>query len=220
MTYRQRGKAKSPEPGGEGRLTALSDGVFAIAITLLVLDIQLPVLSPEPSGQEFAEALWAIGSSFTGYVLSFAVIGYYWTVHRRLFKVIKSIDTTLVVLNLVMLAVISFIPFPTSVLAEYAPSGPAVAFYAGVLALAGLCQMAMILYPWRSEYMDGELPSRNIWEVTLRTSVAPIVFILSMVVSLVDGMTAILSWIILIPVGRIIITYWFDRKVEELLDSD
>jgi len=220
MTNSRPNKRKSALAEGGGRIAALSDGVFAIAITLLVLDIGLPALSPEPSDRELVGALWTERSSFLGYVLSFAVIGYYWMIHRRLFKVIKSSDTTLVVLNLFMLALIAFIPFPTSVLAEYAPSSLAVAFYAGVLALAGLSQLAMIIYPWRSEYLDGELPSRYVWKATLRIAVAPAVFLLSIMISLVDGWAAILSWIILIPVGRMIVGYRVDRKIKKHPDSD
>jgi uncharacterized membrane protein len=103
-----------------GRTEAFSDGVFAVAITLLVLDIRLPtkeVTSTEALFVEFLQ-IWPILLAF---VSGFATIGIMWINHHRLFTHIVRTDNWLLVLNLLLLLVIIFIPFPTALLAEYLP---------------------------------------------------------------------------------------------------
>lgn len=109
---------------GTSRLEAFSDGVFAVAITLLILNISLPDLSPSHLPND--SALWTmIGEKWpalAAYTMSFLTIGIMWLNHHRLFVHIKRIDTILLFINLLLLLVIVFIPFPTALLAEYIAS--------------------------------------------------------------------------------------------------
>lgn len=101
-----------------GRVEAFSDGVFAVAITLLVLNIQVPQHALLVDG----EVLSILGSQwpmFLAFVTSFATIGIMWLNHHRIFTHIKRTDNTLLILNLLLLLVIVFIPFPTALLAQY-----------------------------------------------------------------------------------------------------
>lgn len=101
---------------GGSRLAAFSDGVFAVAITLLVLDLHVP-----RAGQ--AETLGTLLRSELGgyvvFVLSFAIIGIKWLNHHRLLARIRGADTTLIVLNLILLLGISIVPFTTALVAHY-----------------------------------------------------------------------------------------------------
>jgi uncharacterized membrane protein len=104
-----------------GRVEAFSDGVFAVAITLLVLNIRgLPDPSNPLSDSEFLKIIlrnqWP---TYLAFVTSFATIGVMWMNHHRLFTYIKRVDTNLFALNLLLLLVIVFIPFPTALLASY-----------------------------------------------------------------------------------------------------
>src|SRR5437660_9370808 len=96
------------------RLMFFSDGVFAIAITLLVLQITVPI--PGLSEHQLGDALRHLGPKYFGFVLSFLVIGRYWMAHHRVFEYIKRFDMPLVWLNLAFLLLIAFLPFPTAVL--------------------------------------------------------------------------------------------------------
>lgn len=118
------------------RLESFSDGVFAVAITLLVLSIHLPS-DKIPEAKLWGEicALWP---NFFAYVLSFVIIGAFWVGHHRLFAVVRRHDAGLVWLNMLFLMLIVFIPFPTSLLSEYGDTRTAVIFYAGSLAAASL----------------------------------------------------------------------------------
>ena len=97
------------------RIEAFSDGVFAIAITLLILEIKIPQPGAVPLGAQLARQ-WA---SYVAFFLSFAFIGIMWINHHRLFNHIKRSDNMLLVLNLLLLLGVTAVPFPTAVLAAH-----------------------------------------------------------------------------------------------------
>ncbi|WP_226359000.1 TMEM175 family protein [Pseudonocardia sp. ICBG601] len=103
---------------GLERLTFFSDGVFAIAITLLVLPLTDAEIEPGPVGPQLLELL----PRMLTFLLSFAVIGRYWTIHHRLFARFDRADARLMTLNLGYLFGIAFLPFPTSLLGGTAPA--------------------------------------------------------------------------------------------------
>jgi uncharacterized membrane protein len=97
------------------RIEAFSDGVFAIAITLLILEIKVPVSGTPDLGSQLARQ-WP---SYVAFVISFFFVGIMWINHHRLFSHIKRADNTLLVLNLVLLLGVTSVPFPTAVLAQH-----------------------------------------------------------------------------------------------------
>jgi uncharacterized membrane protein len=118
------------------RIEALSDAVFAIAMTLLVLELKVP-----PTDADLPHALAERGAAIGAYVVSFVAISGYWLQHHRLFHVLARSDGWLLLLNLVLLLAITFMPYPTAVLADRLVAGQqvnlAVAFYGvGQLLLA------------------------------------------------------------------------------------
>jgi len=97
-----------------GRVEAFSDGVFAIAITLLVLEIQVD----DADYENLRHALLELWPSYLAYVTSFLTVGSVWLAHHNLFTQLRYVDPVLLRLNLVLLLVAAFLPFPTAVLAE------------------------------------------------------------------------------------------------------
>ena len=125
------------------RLEAFSDGVFAIAITLLVLEIRLPPEAEIEHGGGLARTLLGLWPSYAGYAVSFITIGIMWANHHEVIKLMSGVDHGLIVWNLLMLMAISFTPFPTAVMAEHLPHpgwdrNVAVAFYCGSFTLTAL----------------------------------------------------------------------------------
>jgi uncharacterized membrane protein len=103
-------------PNETQRIETFSDGVFAIAITLLIIEIGVP----EVSGNEsLAAALGDLWPSYGAYVLSFVMIGIYWVNHHSLFRLFVRTDHYFLMLNVLFLMAIAFLPFPTAVLGEY-----------------------------------------------------------------------------------------------------
>ncbi|HTY72548.1 MAG TPA: TMEM175 family protein [Actinomycetes bacterium] len=103
-----------------GRAEAFSDGVFAIAITLIVLEIGVPHVE---SDQSLWSALGKQWPSYAAYVVSFLVIGIVWANHHTLFSYIARVDRTLLFLNLLILLTVALIPWPTSLVADYLDTG-------------------------------------------------------------------------------------------------
>jgi len=128
-----------------GRMEALSDGVFAIAITLLVLDLAVP----SSSGPNLRHALWQQWPSYLAYVVSFATIGAIWIGHTVITEYLDHADPVLIRLNLLLLLVVSFLPFPTRLLGEYIQEEQAERVATTVYGLTLLLASAALSLLWR-----------------------------------------------------------------------
>jgi uncharacterized membrane protein len=130
-----------------GRIETFSDGVFAIAITLLIIEIGVPHAEGTESLFDKLIELWP---SYLGYAISFLVIGTVWANHHNRFRLISSSDHILLFLNIVFLMCVAFLPFPTALLAEYIREEEyritAVAVYSGTLAVTAVFFTALWLY--------------------------------------------------------------------------
>ena len=139
------------------RIVAFSDGVFAIAITLLVLTLSVPEhLGDEP----LTDALWDQRHNLIAYAISFAVIGRYWINHHRFFSSVTGFDGRLLTLNIFYLAWIVLLPFSTQVLGDHGGEAAAVILYAvnlGGVSLVGLWMAIDARQAGLSEIADEEL---------------------------------------------------------------
>jgi uncharacterized membrane protein len=139
----------------KNRLEALSDGVFAVAITLLVLDIRLP------AGVAYADlgrALVSLAPKILSYLLSFIVVGIYWSFHHAAFARLRRIDGTVLFLNLMLLLLVTFMPFPTILMGEYPFTTIPLVIYGGCLIAANLIGYLSVLHlHWRPELMHPEV---------------------------------------------------------------
>ena len=124
------------------RLIFFSDAVFAIAMTLLVVDVHLPRL-PVVSEAALAQALIGLIPQYIGFLISFLVVGRFWIGHHRAFGWLARSDDRLVWLNLIFLLTIAFMPFPTTLISAYASTRLGVGVYAGWLIIAGLANVAV-----------------------------------------------------------------------------
>jgi uncharacterized membrane protein len=177
------------------RIVAFSDGVFAIAITLLVLNIHIPQhLAP---GQSLGDALSDQKGNFFAYALSFAVIARLWLVHHRFCGEITHFDGNLMALNLFYLGFVVLVPFTSDVLGNHGGISEAVIVYAIDLALVNFIGAWMFLYAARAgltlerfvRYVENPLRLRNV--------VGGLVFALSIPVALVSPTAATLMWVAL-----------------------
>ena len=176
------------------RVVAFSDGVFSIAITLLVLSIDVPDV-PEGRLDQALEDL--IPFVFT-YFLSFLVVGLYWLAHHRMFRSLERVDRNLLWLNLLALSFVVLLPVPTELLGRYGETTVATVVYAGSLALAG--GAAVLLY----RYMNhaGLAPKQRPEVVTLGTwrgAIPPLVFAASIPIAFVDPAIGKFCWLAIWP---------------------
>src|SRR3989475_8757474 len=145
------------------RLEAFSDGVFAIAITLLVLEIHVPAPDATQHGRTLLTALRQLWPSYLGYALSFVTIGIMWANHHSIFRYVRRADRYFLLINVLFLMWISFLPFPTALLAAYLPEPEgrtlAVAGYSATLVMIAVAYNAVWWY--RSEEHTSELQSQS-----------------------------------------------------------
>ena len=185
---------------GLTRLINFSDAVIAIAITLLVLEIRLPELTRGLDGPTITGEILSLWPKYLGYLVSFWVIGLYWMAHHRIFRLIDSYDRRLLTLNLAFLCTVAFMPFPTSVLFDYAGVFIVVLLYAGTLTLTGLSLVAIWLYATKEHRLvDPQLDERMIHNQTQSLLVGPGVFLLSIIVAIFNPDLGMYVWLLQIP---------------------
>jgi uncharacterized membrane protein len=133
------------------RVLAFSDAIFAIAITLLTLNLQV---RPGLHGADFTTAVHQVLPALGAYVLSFVILGQLWLAHHRIFGVIARVDYAVLVRNLVFLGLIAIMPFPVRLLSDYSHRPLAVAIYAVAFITAMQLQRLIWLDVTRPERRD------------------------------------------------------------------
>jgi uncharacterized membrane protein len=212
-------ESKSKNEYGINRVSALTDGVFAIAATLLVIDLTVPSLSYGATSADLWNALAGEYQTFLAYLLSFFILGVWWTAHHRHYRYIRKTNSTLLWLNLLLLLWIGLLPFFTKILSQYGPMQTSIALYALDQGAAGLCVMLSWYYASRNHRLiDPNLPEETIKFTLNRSATAPIVFFISIAISFVYPFGAYLSWIILLP-AVILVTLWSRRAKKKLLKA-
>ncbi|QYE35892.1 DUF1211 domain-containing protein [Polymorphobacter sp. PAMC 29334] len=154
------------------RLAFFSDAVFAIAITLLIIEVHLPVTTPETE-QGIAQGLADLIPQYIGFFVSFFVIGRFWIGHHRVFGRLQSVDDGLIWRNMLFLMTIAFMPFPTALVSHYVSTRVAVGVYAGWLTFAGVLNLLLERYAMKGPLAaPGGLDDLRRWA---RAGSAPII---------------------------------------------
>jgi uncharacterized membrane protein len=169
------------------RLEAFSDGVLAIAITLLIIEIGVPHVEGDDSLGDRIGDLWP---SYFAYVLSFITIGIYWANHHSYMQLFRRTDHAFLILNVVFLMTIAFLPFPTAVLGEYlredAQRGDAVTFYAFGLLLPAIAWFLLWWYGRARGLLLEGLAPRYVNVMTLQYVISIGIYSAALIASLVE----------------------------------
>jgi uncharacterized membrane protein len=171
------------------RLEAFSDGVIAIAITLLILEIKVP----EGAGEALPHKLAEQWPSYVSYAVSFFVIGVIWLNHHALFAHLGRVDRKLMALNLVLLFTIATIPWPTNLLATYMREGGdaerlAALIYSGTMLAMGVAFGSLWTYAARDRRLLGtDLSDDEIRRRTLRFTIGAPLYLVALLVALVSA---------------------------------
>ena len=183
------------------RLQYFSDAVFAIAMTLLILDVEIP----DVDSSRLGDALRDAQPQVFAFVLSFVVIAATWVTHHRRFEIVRAANMRLVQLNLLLLLVVTFLPFPTAVLSEYGSEKPAVVLYAATVAAIGLIQLLTWAHTRRAGLVSPEIDDATYRYGLWDHAVNPVVFLASIVVALVGfPLAAMLTWLAIPPASWLV----------------
>ncbi|HEX6817502.1 MAG TPA: TMEM175 family protein [Ktedonobacterales bacterium] len=196
------------------RVEAFSDGVFAFAVTLLVLGIRIPLHTDADASAGLKSLLLRQWPSYVAFVLTFANVGIVWANHRLAFGHLVRSDSVLVSLNLLELMVVAFLPVPTAVLGEWAASDTnrlaAVVFYGCTFVLLGISHN---LLWWYAAYWgcltSPELPKHKRRALTLAWVGGPVLYAVCVALALVDPRLSIVGFaclaiLYLLPTPRVI----------------
>ena len=191
---------------GLERIIFFSDAVFAIATTLLALELRLPEGDGLLDRTQLTAQLASMWQEYTAFFLSFMGIGSFWIAHHRKFRYIKRYDNRLMMFNLLFLLVIAFIPFPSAVISRY-PDFAATAFYAATMAMAGLLLTGLWWYASRKNRLvdPGIDPRINRYQFA-GPLLASTIFLLSIVIAHYSGYLSRLSWLLILFVS------WFSHS--------
>ena len=178
------------------RLEIFSDGVIAIAITLLILDVRLPTAKEG----ELWHDLGSHWPTYVAYVLSFAVVGIIWVAHHSMFQRIGHANRGLLFWNLFLLLGIAFVPFPTSLLAQYVQDGgsnahAATAVYSATMTLIGLAFLAIWIHLARHpDLLEDQADARNLPSSIRRSLVSPVVYGLTIGLAFVSPLACLVVY--------------------------
>jgi uncharacterized membrane protein len=190
---------------GLERLVFFPDAVFAIAITLLAIDIRLPALDGPVSNDAVVGAIRGLAPDLFAFTISFVVIAVFWVGHYRTFRWVARIDGGLIAVDMVFLFIIASLPFPTSVVARYGDLPAGAILYALFVVAGGLVAALLWVYPMRIAGLGvASVTPDIVRRVTWRTLVVPAVFAASIPVALVDPTAAELVWVLALPLQAIV----------------
>jgi uncharacterized membrane protein len=195
------------------RLEAFSDGVFAIAITLLILEVKVPRAGTE---RGLVRALLLLWPSYLGYAISFVTLGIMWANHHAIFTYIRRTDRYFLLIHVFFLMCISFLPFPTAVLAEHLPHPEsrriAVAAYSATLVVIALAYNAVWWYAVAGRrLLDARADPVAVRTISRRYALGPISYAISFVLAFVN------VWASLSVHGILAVLYLLpERKLRKL----
>jgi len=191
---------------GLERLIFFSDAVFAIAITLLALDVRLPETDKLLDNAKLSAQLSGMWHEYLAYIISFLVIGTFWMAHHRKYHFIKRYDSRLMMLNLLFLMIVAFIPFPSSIISKY-PDRSATIFYAFTMALAGIFLSGIWWYAsYRNRLVDADVDAKQRRHQFVAPLITSSIFMLSIGIAYWDADIARVSWLL------ILLASWYANK--------
>lgn len=178
------------------RLSALSDGIFAIAMTLLVLDIRV---TPDLDPAGFRQMLHDLLPKIASYALSFTILAGFWRDHRRILRLAQWMDTVTVWLTLAGLGVIALLPFPTTMLSEYASQPLAVVVYACTVIVIDVLQLAVFFSIRRHPEMARPVPPHFNRNFVMDLGSTILVFGVTVPIAFFSPTAALWTWLALVP---------------------
>jgi uncharacterized membrane protein len=196
------------------RVLAFTDGLFAIAMTLLIVAVAVPHISDEGSVHQLADSLNDLLPAFTSFFISFAVIGRYWLAHHQFVSLLGSMSRSFIALNLVYLAFIAFLPFPTALLGEYFSNPLSIVLYAISVGIVSGMEVVLFRSAYRNDLLRRQ-PTPEVYRFGVVASLSPVFFFaVSIPIAFASTTVAVLTWFLTIPLGA-----WLERRAPDGVES-
>ena len=190
------------------RVNAFSDGVFAVAITLMGVNILVPTISGKVTEAKLAHGLASVWPHFFAFVLSFIIIGMFWISHHALFSEIRRANRTVIWINLIYLLLIVFIPYNTMLMSQFGNTMVSTVMYAANMATAGIVQAIMAFYATHDQRLvDEDFNPRLAADFVRGNLIMAAVFLISIGIAFASPQWAKYFWVVLF------ITPLFERAI-------
>lgn len=184
------------------RVAYFTDAVFAIAMTLLIVSVEAPRLAGSVDDPAtLIDALGEQGPQLFSFFLAFLLLGRYWMSHHAFFAALRTVDTRFITLNLVYLAFVAFLPFPTELVGSYESNPISVVLFAVTLAAISGMEAVLFRHAHRSGHLERPISERA-YRYGLVQSLTPVaLFLLSIPLAFVSPSLALVSWLLSLPLG-------------------
>jgi len=193
---------------------AFSDGLFAIAMTLLIVSVTVPHIADDSSIHDLADALNDLSPAFVSFFISFAVIGRYWLAHHQFISLLDAMDQAFIGLNLLYLAFIAFLPFPTALLGEYFSNPLSIVIYAVAVGIVSGMEVVLFRHAYRKDLLRRK-PTPEVYRFGVIASLSPLFFFaISIPVAFVSTTLAVAIWFLTAPFGVLL-----ERRAPEGVES-
>ena len=191
-------------------MEAFSDGVFAIVVTLLVLELRVPVLPENFSTQDVLNELLHLSPKFFSFAMSFVIVAIFWVNHHQFFHSLEKTDRAMLWYNNLLLFWLSFVPFPTAFIGEHPVSMIPVMLYGAVLFFAGVSFNLMLRHAVKAKLFLKSVSDEVLNQSVKRGVIGPVVYFVSIISAFISVYVS-LSIFLLVPV-----IYFIPQKIVRL----
>jgi uncharacterized membrane protein len=186
----------------KNRLETLVDGIFAIAMTLIVLTIAPPRPPLAQAASQLPGMMMALIPQILSFAIAFLVLGIFWLEHHRQFHFVRTVDPRLLWLNILLLISIAFVPFSTDVAGDYATVQFAVLLFNANIVVVGIIYAVQWQYICRSEHLCDPLPDiQTLQQRTFQTLLVPAVAGVAMLLTLFSPTLSLLAYLVIPPLA-------------------
>jgi uncharacterized membrane protein len=207
---------------GEGaafdRVAYFTDAVFAIAMTLLIVSVEAPELAgPQDDPDSLLDPLYDLGPQLFSFFIAFLLLGRYWMTHHAFFAALRRVDRRFIGLNLVYLAFVAFLPFPTELVGKYERNPVSVAIFAITLAMISGMESVIFRHAHRAGLLTKPMSESSYRYGMIQSTTPVVLFLLSIPIAFLWSPTAaLLSWILTVPIGVLVDRRQRSQEREEL----
>ncbi len=185
------------------RLLSISDGLFSVGMTLLVVSISVPEVAGRGLEMELSQRLWSLFPRFEIFFISFFVVCFYWLSHHELFHLVEGNNDCLIWLNLFFLMCITLLPFSAGLVGEYSDLKVAVDFYSATMVLTSLALVFLWAYASKAGFVNTSVDDVEKRKILFKLLYPALIFLLSIGVSSFSVRLAKYFWLLIVARGHL-----------------
>jgi uncharacterized membrane protein len=206
--------ARSGVPGlGKERLEALTDGIFATVMTVLVLSLSVPVITSGATNAEVATSIESLGPNILAYVLGFLLLAVLWISHHNVFHYMAQVDRPLLWLNNLFLLTIGFLPFSTALIGRYPQfQTPEIVYGANIIAMS-ICMLSILSYSGRVHLLIVPEKDQGVMRrIRSRWRTGPVLYFVAILLSFISPLISFAAYVAILVFMVVQSVFWLQAS--------